>query len=160
MSQIHSHDLSDRYYRHYAGQMGGSLAAFHGSRHQNGEGLGDILRSIGRFLLPIIGPIASTAATHFIKSTSSGMDEGKSLRDAAKGALAPTLTSTLTSASDQIMGRLNKFQTGGRRKRRRGTKKVAKTRKTKAAPKRRVYKAKRKGTKSKSKRIRFLNPNF
>ncbi len=160
-------DLVDVYVRHYLGQRGGALAAFHWARNQNGEGLGDILRAIGRWFQPAlreIAPIAKSGLSSFIKSTSTAMDEGKSLQEAAKGALAPTMSNVLSSAGERVMSRLKGDQTGSGRKRRRHSKRKA-TRKVKGAQsgsgrRRRVYKGKRVAKKARSKKIRFLNANF
>ena len=79
-------DCQKLYCRYYRNQIGGSLPVFHGA-DQYGEGLGDILRGVFRFLLPIV----SSAASKFITSQSSGIDAGQSLSQAAKFAILPTV---------------------------------------------------------------------
>ena len=144
----------------YRNQIGGALPVFHGS-DQYGEGLGDILRSVFRFLMPI----ASSAASKFIKTTSSGLDAGQSLGHAAKTSILPTIGEAVLGAAQQG---LSHFQTGkGRKKskhrkyKRNGTSRKSKSPKTgthklNQHKRRRVYK----GKKRNAKRIRFLPTNF
>lgn len=92
--------LAQTYLNHYIGAQSGSGAypVFRGSPYQSGQGLGDILRSIGRFLLPI----ATTAASAFIDTASGALSEGKSLKEASTYALRPTLKRTLESVGERI----------------------------------------------------------
>ena len=95
-------------------QYGGFIPVYSGAPNQYGNGLGDILRGIGRFLFPIISPIAARAASSFITNTSDGINQGKSFGESAKGAFAPALSETINAAKDQVMG---KFQHGSGRRR-------------------------------------------
>ena len=143
--------------RYYRNQIGGALPVFSGyDQEQRGEGLGDIFRSILRFL----SPIAQSAATKFITTTSKGLEEGQSVGQAAKSALMPTLSEALMSGAQQGMARMGGK---GRKRRRRRTSKRGgrKSKRTSGGEKKirnrkRVYKGKRKNTK----RIRFLPTNF
>jgi len=129
-------------------QYGGYISVYAGSPYQYGNGLGDILRGIGRFLFPIIAPIASRAASSFISSTAGGLEEGKSFKDSALAAIKPTISNTLESAKDQVMKRV---QGGGRvYKRRKTSKKVKKISKRKVSRKH----------KSKAKRARNLSAEY
>ena len=123
---------------HYGGGSAGDprYAVFRGERYQYGNGLGDVLRGIGRFILPWFVDTASG----FIKGFSSNLQSGQTLKNSAIGAVANTITDTADLAKSALM---SKMQGGGRkRKRRSSTKKVARkrskrTRKRKA-PKKRV----------------------
>ena len=88
----------DSYIEHYRAQVGGKLPVFRGSPFQRGEGLGDIFRAVLRFLLPV----ASTAATTFIKGTADELNQGATLKDAAKGALGDTLRSGVGRAVERL----------------------------------------------------------
>jgi hypothetical protein len=170
--QAHGNQESNynTYVRHYQSQFGGNalIPSFRGTPYQTGEGLGDILRAFSRVLLPILGPIASSFASRFIKSTSAGLESGKSLKDSAKSSLGPAVSDGLSSAGDQIMSRISKAQSGsGRRRRRKGNAKNVRRRRTahKAAPhamigagkRRRVYKGRRKSPKRTSRKPRKNN---
>ena len=118
------HDALVRAYtQHYTATQSGSgiLPAFEGSVYQDGSGLGDVLRSVFRAVFPIISSGAST----FLRGAAEGLGQGKSLGDAARGALAPTAQDIVGHAVNRIT------QKGGGRRRKRHQK-----------PKRRVYKRK------------------
>lgn len=120
--------LKDAIFTHYVNQSGRGSAqypVFRGAPVQYGNGIGDIFKSIGRFLLPIF---ASSAKT-FVQSAAQGLSEGQSLKDAAKHALKPTFSSTVQDAGERIFKR---FAGGGKKRKRR-----AKAKKRKA---KRVYK--------------------
>jgi hypothetical protein len=75
------------YCAYYESQMGGAqLRVFRGGI-QSGAGLGDILRGVFRFLVPI----ALRGLGSFAGRTLLGAQAGKSLGEAAKAALAPSL---------------------------------------------------------------------
>jgi hypothetical protein len=71
--------------QYYEKQRGGEIPVFRGG--QQGDGLGDILRGILRF----IAPIALRGVSKFAGSTLKAREQGASWKDAAKGAIAPTL---------------------------------------------------------------------
>jgi hypothetical protein len=77
----------DSFLRYYESQRGGEIPVFRGG--QQGEGLGDILRGILRF----IAPIALRGISKFAGTTLKAREQGASWKDAAKGAIAPTLGS-------------------------------------------------------------------
>ena len=124
------HDALVRAYtQHYAGTQVGSgmLPAFEGAMYQDGSGLGDVLRSVFRAVFPIFSSGAST----FLRGAAEGLGQGKSLGDAAKGALEPTMQDVLGKTVSRVMQK----GSGKRRKRR--------TKRAPAKPrKRRVYKRK------------------
>ena len=76
----------DNYLQYYEKQRGGEITVFRGG--QQGDGLGDILRGILRF----IAPIALRGVSNFASSTLKAREQGSSWKDAAKGAIAPTLS--------------------------------------------------------------------
>ncbi len=125
-------DLSDIYCKYYQNQRGGGslpvfrgyggIPVFRGDAVQQGKGLGDILKAVARFLIPIVSPIFGSAASSFITSTSSGINEGKSLKESAKAAISPTLSAGLSAAGDVAMARLGGKQGGSGRKRRKKSK--------------------------------------
>ena len=90
--QVTSEDAKCRafcdYYRQQAGQRGGALQYYAG--HQGGRGIGAILASAARKLIPMIAPILKRGAKSLISGTMQGMDTGKGFGESLKGALAPT----------------------------------------------------------------------
>ena len=75
------------YCAYYDSQMGGAqLRVFRGGI-QSGAGLGDILRGVLRFLVPV----ALRGLGSFAGRTLLGAQAGKTLGEAAKAALAPSL---------------------------------------------------------------------
>lgn len=107
--------------RHYTNQRGSgatNFPVFRGSAVQYGNGIGDIFRSIGRFLLPIF---ASSAKT-FVQSAAKGLGEGQSLKEAAKHALKPTAMSAVQDTTERVF---KKFTGQGKRRRRSRKKKAA-----------------------------------
>jgi hypothetical protein len=122
-------------------QFGGAyMPVYSGESYQYGEGLGDILRGIGRFLLPIFAPVAARAATSFINNASTGLSEGRNIGDAAKAALLPTIGDTVNEAKDVIVRRAQRGSGKPKPKRRR------------------VYKAKKNMNKTKTRKI--IKTNF
>lgn len=85
------------YCRYYEAQSGGALPVFRGGR-QSGEGLGDILRGIFRFLAPIALRGISTFAGH----TLDAHQKGATFSEAAKSALNPTLRTVVGGVADQF----------------------------------------------------------
>lgn len=99
MKQNSPMDKSAVYYRYYEAQRGGEIPVFRGGR-QSGEGLGDILRGIFRF----IAPIALRGFTTFAGHTLDAHQRGATLKDAAKSALTPTLNSVTSGIAEQFRG--------------------------------------------------------
>jgi hypothetical protein len=118
------------YYKGQSFQYGQGMI-YSGVPFQYGNGLGDILRGIGRFIWPIISPVAARAASSFIGSTATGLNEGRSIKDAAIGAIEPTLGSTFNEFGAQVK---RKMSGGGVYKR--------KAIKRKAVKRKRVHKRK------------------
>ncbi len=145
--------LSQAYVDHYL-QTGG-MNVFRGGQHQYGEGIGALLRSAARFLLPV----AARTATKFISSAAQGVGSGNSLKDAALEALLPTLDEAMTSTGSQIRKRRKPVVAKKKPKRKVGKYKKLHNQKGKG---RRVYKGKRKQVKSKRSRkvVRILDTNF
>ncbi len=77
---------SAAYCQYYDRQRGDEIPVFRGGQH--GAGIGDVLRGILRF----IAPIALKGITTFASSTIAARDKGASLADAARSAVAPSLT--------------------------------------------------------------------
>lgn len=151
---------------------------------QEGEGIGDIFRTVMRFLLPIVTPIAAQTASKFIGSTAQAMKEGHSIGSAAKRSIAPALGVALEGATSKIMEGVTKATQGGtgrKRKRRRtsGARKRVKRRRVATAQtggrrkrrktarrKKQTGTGKRKGVYKRRRRVRkfrptqFLNSNF
>ena len=134
--------LHNAYLQHYKNQAGGKFPVFRGTPYQRGEGLGDIFRAVLRFL----APVASSAATTFIKNAASRMETGEEVQDAAKGALKPALFSGIARGVARAVtgkGKRRKRRTtaaahgDGRRKKRRGTKRRATGYKKKGAKRQR-----------------------
>jgi hypothetical protein len=99
-------DKSAAYCRYYQAQSGGEIPVFRGGR-QNGEGLGDILRGIFRF----IAPLALRGISKFAGHTLDAHQKGATLKEAAKSALTPTLDSVASGFAEQFQGGKNQ-QTG------------------------------------------------
>lgn len=79
---------ADGYLRYYVAQHGGAIPVFRGSRtHQDGGGIGDILRGIWRWL----APVALRGVSSFAANTLKAHEEGKTLGEAAKSAIGPAL---------------------------------------------------------------------
>ena len=78
-------DRTAIYCKYYASQAGGELPVFRGGQH--GAGLGDVFRGILRF----IAPIALRGISTFANSTMQAREQGATFKDAALGALRPTL---------------------------------------------------------------------
>jgi hypothetical protein len=92
------------YLKYYQGQVGGNadIPVFVGGQH--GEGIGDFFRSVLRF----IAPIALRGLSTFASSTMRAHEGGASLKDAARGAIAPSL-GAMASA---VQGSFERKQTG------------------------------------------------
>lgn len=149
----HDQAIKNAILNHYLAQSGrGNYPVFRGAPVQYGNGIGDIFRSIGRFLMPIF---ASSART-FLSTAAQGLTEGQTLKEATKRAIKPTLTKAVEGTTDQVM---SKFSGQGRRRRRRaGKRRTAKKRVI--AARSRVYKGAGKKRKGKRKFPKFIASNF
>ena len=78
------------YCRYYQSQRGGEIRTFRGGS-QSGGGIGDILRGIGRFLMPVALRGIGSFAGHTLTGAASGM----SLKNAAKAAIIPSLSAAV-----------------------------------------------------------------
>jgi len=86
-------------------QKGGSLSIYAGQRHypyhiyQTGNGFLDVLKGIGRFLLPII----TSSAGSFLSNTARRYNkEGKSIKEAAKESLRDAGAAGVQALGHQI----------------------------------------------------------
>jgi hypothetical protein len=84
------------YCRYYQSQRGGEIPIIRGGS-QSGAGIGDILRGVGRFLMPVALRGIGSFAGHMLSGTASGM----SLKNAAKAAVIPSLSAAVGLSSDQ-----------------------------------------------------------
>lgn len=142
--------LKDAFLQHYLNQRGGGqYQVFRGYPVQYGTGIGDIFRSIGRFLLPIFASGAKT----FIQSTAGGLEHGQTLKEAARSAIAPTLSGAVGDLSSGVVSKL-----AGRGRKRKSRSKA----KSKSAKRRKVYKRAKSKARRKSKRKskKFVSFNF
>lgn len=147
-----THATANQFLRHYCQQAGGSFPVFAGAPYQTGAGFGNILRSIGRFLLPIIAPTASS----FIRSAAEGLEGGQDIKSALKGSIAPTVKTALGSTIEQVQKR----QSGSgkrRHKRKVVRKKLYKATKAKRTHKRKSKSGKRKKSRSKIRSLNSIN---
>ena len=103
-----------KFFEHRLQSGGGSVEypIYHGARfYQNGNGFGDILRGVFRFILPI----AASGATTFLGEMMKSRDAGADWKTSARNAISPTATNVLTKAVEQVQKR--QVGTGRRRKR-------------------------------------------
>ena len=75
------------YCRYYQSQRGGELTVIRGGS-QSGAGIGDMLRGLGRRLIPV----ALRGISSLASNTLSGMESGLSIKNAAKAAILPSLS--------------------------------------------------------------------
>jgi hypothetical protein len=114
----------------YRAQFGGLVPAFHGAQpyRQNGAGFGSaifpLLKNVFRYLFPVLIQGGATAIGAFNKNR----DEGKSVGDSVRSAIAPTAQTVLSSGAEQIdKYTKEKEQKGsGKRRKRRKTSRVYK----------------------------------
>ena len=144
-------DVYHIYKRYY--HEGGAFQVFRGEQFQHGSGFGDTMQNIGRYILPI----AAAGAKSFVKSVHAARKEGRTLKDAVKDAILPTIADTLEKTAETLQsgsgkrGRRSARQKGKGRKRR-----AHKKHKRKAG---RVYK-KRSTKLFHRRKTRFLKENF
>ena len=147
---------------YYRIQQGNGFPVYRGADLQYCRGFGDVLKSVAKYALPVIAPVA----LRLIADTAIGLKSGKSFKDAIKGAINPSIGEAMTVAGDKIKEE-SKPQSGTGR-RRKAKRKVTKKRKVKHAPlqlgQQLVYKGRGRKRKSKSKprisRKRFLSTNL
>ncbi len=151
--------LAGAYYNHYMRQQGGSLDVFRGGSldvfrggGQGGGGLGKILASAARFLLPI----AARTATKFISSAARNVTRGSTLKNALKDSISPSLDQAMASAGAQLKRKtkVGEYRKIGSKKRKVGQYKRMGNKKGSGIKKSRKPKSR------KSKKLRYLKTNF
>lgn len=147
---LYRHDNIIRPYTEHYQRGAGILPAFTGTVYQEGNGLGDILKSVFRFMLPIVSSGAST----FLKSAAQGLGEGKSLGEAAKVSLAPMAKKLVGKTVRRVV------QRGSERRTRAKTKRVYKRIKRRGLKRSRVVSKKRNLKRAKISTTAFLPSNF
>ena len=85
------------YRRYYESQLGGEFPVFRGGS-QSGAGLGDILRGLFRFLMPVALRGIQTFAGNTLAATQAGVP----LPLAAKSAIMPTISAVAGSAAPTV----------------------------------------------------------
>jgi len=95
------------YCKYYESQRGGEIPVFRGGL-QSGAGLGDILRGIFRFVMPIALRGIQTFAGRTLAATQAGVP----LPAAAKSAIMPTISSIAGSAAPTIARMMNTVMPG------------------------------------------------
>ena len=86
------------YCRYYQAQQGGEIPVFRGGS-QSGAGLGDILRGMFRFLMPV----ALRGIQSFAGNTLAGAQAGMSLPAAAKAAIMPAISAAAGPSAARIV---------------------------------------------------------
>ena len=77
---------ADDYLAHYKSQHGGGMRFYRGGV-QTGAGIGDILRRVFRFIMPV----ATTGLKSFATNALGGLSAGMPLLNAAKSAIGPAV---------------------------------------------------------------------
>ncbi len=96
--------VGSAYEQQYRKQNGGTTV-FRGSRRwQRGDGVGEILRGIARFMLPVV----LRGASAFAGETLDANERGESLGNAAKGALKPALQAAVQAVAENFQGGVGK----------------------------------------------------
>lgn len=164
---------------HYCCQIGGSLPVFKGGQFggripvyagvdlQYGNGFGDILRGLFRWLVPVIAPMAFKTAGSFVSNTLKARDEGKDWGESMKSSISPALGTLVESGGEAIKRKMSgagrkrrrKAQKGGSRAKRRRIVRQSKKKKINRRRRRRVYKHPRK-RRAKRKNIKQTPSNF
>ena len=89
---------------------GFEIPVFRGSsRYQYGQGIGDVLRGIWRFipsLARFLKPVAIKGAQTLLKSSSEAIKEGATVKDVIKSTLKPTVDAVLGATVDQVVSKL------------------------------------------------------
>jgi len=91
--------LVDAYRQYYKLQVGGQMTVFrgHAGRFQEGAGFGDIFRSIMTNVFPVLMKGAATFLGEAVKSR----EQGKTYKESAKDAIAPTLSTIMKSGLER-----------------------------------------------------------
>ena len=87
------------YCRYYQSQRGGEIPTFRGGS-QSGAGIGDMLRGLGRLLVPVALRGIGSFAGHTLTGTANGL----SLKNAAKAAIIPSLSAAVGLGSSGSSG--------------------------------------------------------
>ena len=86
-------------FRHVQHGGGNDYPVFRGARYvQSGGGIGDFFRKAAGFLLPLLFQGVGAFAGETLKGRQSGSD----WKTAAKGAIAPTVSTVLTKTAEQL----------------------------------------------------------
>jgi hypothetical protein len=92
----------DRYIQAFSAQRGSGFPIYMGAPYMRGGGFGDVLRGLFRRIVPVIAKNASS----FLSGFTQGNDRGLSLKEAAKEAVRPALSTTVKSGIEEW----NRFQ--------------------------------------------------
>ena len=147
---------------YYRSQQGKGFPVYRGADLQYGRGFGDVLKSVAKYALPVIAPVA----LRLIADTAIGLKSGKSFKDSIKGAIKPSIGEAMTVAGDKLKDEPKpQSGIGRRRKYRRKVRKRKKVKRVLPISHQLVYKGRGRKRKSKSKspriaRKRFLPTNF
>ena len=79
------------------------------SRYQYGQGLGDVLRGIVRYIPRVkqfLKPVAMKGIQTFLKAGSKAIKEGATVEDVIKSTLKPTVGAVLGATVDQVASKL------------------------------------------------------
>ena len=92
------------------GVNGFDIPVFRGtSRYQYGQGLGDVLRGIVRFiprLAQFFKPVPMKGVQTFLKAGSQAIKKGATAKDIIKCTLKPTVGAVLSATVDQVASKL------------------------------------------------------
>jgi hypothetical protein len=105
---------------YYTAQAGGSLPYYKGTASMRGYGIGSWFMNLFRRAIPIIAPIAKTAATRFIASTRQNLDQGKPLGEALKQGAVDAGTGALSQGVDVVKKKMRGGGHGRKKRKRTG----------------------------------------
>ena len=83
------------------------------SRYQYGQGLGDVLRGIVRFIprvAQLLKPVAMKGVQTLLKAGSKAIKEGATVKDVIKSTLKPTIGAVVDATVDQVASKLIKMR--------------------------------------------------
>jgi hypothetical protein len=95
------------YVRYYESQRGGEIPVFRGGS-QSGAGLGDVLRGLFRFLMPVALRGIKTFAGNTLAATQAGVP----LATAVRSAIMPTISAIAGSAAPTVARLVNAVAPG------------------------------------------------